>query len=96
MYHLLTGLYEHLTRKDEYSVVIIGLDNVSSSSESTVRLLLLIVAYSLHHTTGRKDRMSKMLMGNFRQADSCFRGLIATDHARKDQDAVQSYSRNAC
>ena len=26
---MLTGLYEHLTRKDEYSVVIIGLDNVS-------------------------------------------------------------------
>ena len=37
MYHLLTGLYEHLTRKDEYSVVIIGLDNVSSSSGSTFR-----------------------------------------------------------
>jgi ADP-ribosylation factor related protein 1 len=29
MYHLLRGLHEHLTRKDEYSVVIIGLDNVS-------------------------------------------------------------------
>lgn len=30
MYHLLKGLHAHLTRKDEYSVVIIGLDNVSS------------------------------------------------------------------
>ena len=30
MYHLLKGLHEHLTRKDEYSVVIIGLDNVGS------------------------------------------------------------------
>ncbi|ORX36482.1 P-loop containing nucleoside triphosphate hydrolase protein [Kockovaella imperatae] len=29
MYHLLKGLHAHLTRKDEYSVVIIGLDNVS-------------------------------------------------------------------
>lgn len=28
MYHLLKGLHAHLTRKDEYSVVIIGLDNV--------------------------------------------------------------------
>ncbi|KAK4685603.1 ADP-ribosylation factor related protein 1, partial [Tremellales sp. Uapishka_1] len=27
MYHLLKGLHAHLTRKDEYSVVIIGLDN---------------------------------------------------------------------
>lgn len=32
MYHLLKGLHAHLTRKDEYSVVIIGLDNVSSVS----------------------------------------------------------------
>lgn len=29
MYHLLTGLYAQFTRKDEYSIVIIGLDNVS-------------------------------------------------------------------
>jgi hypothetical protein len=29
MYHLLKGLHTYLTRKDEYSVVIIGLDNVS-------------------------------------------------------------------
>lgn len=28
MYHLLSGLHAYLTRKDEYSVVIIGLDNV--------------------------------------------------------------------
>lgn len=32
MYHLLKGLHAHLTRKDEYSVVIIGLDNVSGIS----------------------------------------------------------------
>lgn len=31
MYHLLRGLHEYLTRKDEYSIVIIGLDNVSRS-----------------------------------------------------------------
>jgi len=36
MYHLLKGLHEHLTRKDEYSVVIIGLDNVSSGHESEI------------------------------------------------------------
>lgn len=29
MYHLFKGLHTYLTRKDEYSVVIIGLDNVS-------------------------------------------------------------------
>lgn len=29
MYHLFKGLHEYMTRKDEYSVVIIGLDNVS-------------------------------------------------------------------
>ncbi|BEI83438.1 hypothetical protein CcaverHIS002_0400420 [Cutaneotrichosporon cavernicola] len=27
MYHLFKGLHTYLTRKDEYSVVIIGLDN---------------------------------------------------------------------
>lgn len=32
MYHLLSGLHSYLTRKDEYSVVIIGLDNVRDSS----------------------------------------------------------------
>jgi hypothetical protein len=32
MYHLLKGLHTHLTRKDEYSVVIIGLDNVRPHS----------------------------------------------------------------
>lgn len=30
MYHLIKGLHDYLTRKDEYSVVIIGLDNVRS------------------------------------------------------------------
>lgn len=29
MYHLLRGFHEYLTRKDEFSIVIIGLDNVS-------------------------------------------------------------------
>lgn len=32
MYHLLSGLHSYLTRKDEYSVVIIGLDNVRDST----------------------------------------------------------------
>lgn len=30
MYHLFRGLHEYLTRKDEFSIVIIGLDNVSA------------------------------------------------------------------
>lgn len=30
MYHLIKGLHDYLTRNDEYSVVIIGLDNVRS------------------------------------------------------------------
>lgn len=33
MYHLLSGLHSYLTRKDEYSVVIIGLDNVRNLSQ---------------------------------------------------------------
>ncbi|TXT04250.1 hypothetical protein VHUM_04248 [Vanrija humicola] len=32
MYSLLKGLHDYLTRKDEYSVVIIGLDNVGGST----------------------------------------------------------------
>ncbi|KAL7419701.1 ADP-ribosylation factor protein 3 [Cryptotrichosporon argae] len=32
MYHLLKGLHAHLTRKDEYSVVIIGLDNAGKTT----------------------------------------------------------------
>lgn len=35
MYHLLRGLHDYLTRKDEYSVVIIGLDNVRAATDWT-------------------------------------------------------------
>lgn len=38
MYHLLSGLHSYLTRKDEYSVVIIGLDNVRDSSARALDL----------------------------------------------------------
>jgi len=31
MYHLLKGLHEHLTRKDEFSVIIIGLDGAGKT-----------------------------------------------------------------
>jgi hypothetical protein len=34
MYHLFRGFHEYLTRKDEFSIVIIGLDNVSMPSFS--------------------------------------------------------------
>jgi hypothetical protein len=42
MYHLLRGLHEYLTRKDEYSIVIIGLDNVSRSFQGD-RVLIRVV-----------------------------------------------------
>jgi len=32
MYHLLKGLHEYLTRKDEFSVIIIGLDGAGKST----------------------------------------------------------------
>jgi len=32
MYHLLRGLHEHLTKKDEFSVIIIGLDNAGKTT----------------------------------------------------------------
>ncbi|OWZ64359.1 hypothetical protein AYX15_03837 [Cryptococcus neoformans] len=32
MYHLIKGLHDYLTRKDEYSVVIIGLDNAGKTT----------------------------------------------------------------
>ncbi|KAG9002569.1 ADP-ribosylation factor protein 3 [Tulasnella sp. JGI-2019a] len=32
MYHLLRGLHEHLTRKDEFSIIIIGLDNAGKTT----------------------------------------------------------------
>lgn len=31
MYHLLKGLHAHLTRKDEFSVLILGLDNAGKT-----------------------------------------------------------------
>lgn len=31
MYHLLKGLHEHLTRKEQFSVVIIGLDGAGKT-----------------------------------------------------------------
>lgn len=34
-YHLLTGLWDHLTRKEEFNVLILGLDNAGK----TVRAL---------------------------------------------------------
>lgn len=37
MYHLLRGLHEYMTRKDEFSIVIIGLDNVSLPSSSSLK-----------------------------------------------------------
>lgn len=48
MYHLLKGLHAHLTRKDEYSVVIIGLDNVSG-------IMLWFTLNLAHESAGRKD-----------------------------------------
>jgi hypothetical protein len=41
MYHLLKGLHAHFTRKDEYSVLIIGLDNVSSLRTVPARISLI-------------------------------------------------------
>ncbi|KZT52870.1 P-loop containing nucleoside triphosphate hydrolase protein [Calocera cornea HHB12733] len=32
MYHLLSGLYQQLTRKDEYNVLILGLDNAGKTT----------------------------------------------------------------
>lgn len=32
MYHLMTGFYKLLTRKDEYNVLILGLDNAGKST----------------------------------------------------------------
>lgn len=32
MYHLLTGLHTYLTRKETYSVIIIGLDNAGKTT----------------------------------------------------------------
>lgn len=47
MYHLLSGLHSYLTRKDEYSVVIIGLDNV--------RILLSFALQKSLTFAGRED-----------------------------------------
>lgn len=32
MYHLVTGVYKQLTRKDEYNVLILGLDDAGKST----------------------------------------------------------------
>jgi ADP-ribosylation factor related protein 1 len=32
MYHLLSGLHTYLTRKETYSVIIIGLDNAGKTT----------------------------------------------------------------
>jgi hypothetical protein len=54
MYHLFRGFHEYLTRKDEFSIVIIGLDNVSLSLP-----LLLRQADGVH----RRERRSVLAPG---------------------------------
>lgn len=36
MYHLLKGLHEYLTRKEEFSVIIIGLDGAGKTVRNPV------------------------------------------------------------
>ena len=40
MYHLLSGLYEHLTRKEEFGVLILGLDGAGKTVSSMSRRLV--------------------------------------------------------
>jgi len=35
MYHLLSGLYEYLTRKEEFGVLILGLDGAGKTVRSS-------------------------------------------------------------
>lgn len=50
MYHLLSGLYEYLTRKEEFGVLILGLDGAgktvrSSTSQRLVNLHLIEASF---------------------------------------------------
>lgn len=40
MYRLLTGLVQHLTRKEEYNVIILGLDNAGKTVSSPLPPIL--------------------------------------------------------
>lgn len=51
MYHLLTGLHTYLTRKETYSVIIIGLDNAGKTT-----LLEQIKVSSSHPTEPNAHR----------------------------------------
>jgi hypothetical protein len=54
MYHLFKGLHTYLTRKDEYSVVIIGLDNVRLRSLAALHPRPSL-AIDLHSIGGEHD-----------------------------------------
>lgn len=43
MYTLLSGLYKHLTQKEEYCVVILGLDNAGKSVSNIKIIAFLII-----------------------------------------------------
>jgi ADP-ribosylation factor related protein 1 len=43
MYHLLKGLHAHLTRKDEFSVLILGLDNAGKTVRAIGFLYVSVV-----------------------------------------------------
>lgn len=52
-YHLLTGLWEHLTRKEEFNVIILGLDNAGKtvrrhSRVNTGRAVWALLTPQLH------------------------------------------------
>jgi hypothetical protein len=62
MYHLLKGLHTHLTRKDEYSVVIIGLDNVGGISPRRGEGFLAMK----RHLTDDQRREKRYVLASFR------------------------------
>jgi ADP-ribosylation factor related protein 1 len=58
MYHLLKGFHEYLTRKEEFSVIIIGLDGAGK----TVRSAQHIASPSLADTLVDSTRENKNIV----------------------------------
>lgn len=62
MYRLLTGLVQHLTRKEEYNVIILGLDNAGKTVSCFPPLSFSQLSYVSRRRSWRRSRRSIPLL----------------------------------
>jgi hypothetical protein len=98
MYHLLSGLYEHLTRKEEFGVLILGLDGAgktvrastvpSEGTSSCIQTLLEAIKSQYNHTSPLPPSKIAPTVGQNSEPVDCGVGPAEIDrlasYSRKD------------